>query len=247
MLDSLVTLLKQEGSDHYGSALSFEETVKDIDAVMIELNDPTLHLEYFKKCAELNLPIYLDKPLADTYKNGKEIYDIAIKKNLKVCSMSSLRFAPALFEALKKIQKPDYGYFFGPLGIAASGSSVVWYGVHTFEMMVKAMGRGALSCKTVKHTNGVVITVEYPDKKSAVADMQEGCFSYGGVLRVKKGEPVHYVVDADRLNTDLVRELHNFLKGGLSPVPLEDTLHVMALLDASERSLQSGNTEKVPQ
>lgn len=172
---------------------SFEETVKNIDAVMIELNDP------------------------------------------------------ALFEALKKIQKPDYGYFFGPLGLAASGSSVVWYGVHTFEMMVKAMGRGALSCKTVKHSNGVVITVEYPDKKSAVADMQEGCFSYGGVLRVKTGESVPYVVDVDRLNTDLVRELYNFLKGGLSPVPLEDTLHVMALLDASERSLQSGNTEKVPQ
>ena len=225
---------------------SFDEAVKGVDAVMIELNDPSLHLEYFKKCSNLGLPIYLDKPMADTYKNGKEIFDLAKKKNLKVCSMSSLRFPPALEEAMKKIGKTDFGYFHGPLGIAPAGSSIVWYGVHTFEMMVRAMGRGALNCRSVKHSNGVVVTVEYPDKKSAIADLQENCGSFGGTLREKKGGVAPYVADGSRLYTDLVRELFSFLKGGPAPVPLEDTLEVMALLDTAEKSLQSGKAEQVP-
>jgi len=225
----------------------FEETVKGVDAVMIELNDPSLHLEYFKKCADLGLPIFLDKPLSDTYVNGRIIYDIAKKKNLRICSMSSLRFPPALTEALNKIPKPDYGYFYGPLGIAAAGSSIVWYGVHAFEMMVRAMGRGALTAQTTKHQNGAVITVEYPGKNTAVADLTEDCWSYGGTLREKGGAAAPFIVDGKLTYTDLVKELAGFLKGGPSPVPLEDTLQVMALLDTAEKSLKSGKKEQVPE
>lgn len=32
---------------------------------MMEINDPSLHLEYFKKCADLGKPIFLDKPLKE--------------------------------------------------------------------------------------------------------------------------------------------------------------------------------------
>ncbi|OGF46997.1 MAG: hypothetical protein A2452_01340 [Candidatus Firestonebacteria bacterium RIFOXYC2_FULL_39_67] len=225
---------------------TLEETVKGADAVMIEIDDPSLHLEYFKKCSELGLPIYLDKPMADTYVNAKIIYDISKKNNIKICSMSSLRFPPALNEAINKVPKPDFSYFFGPLGIPPAGSSIVWYGVHTFEMLVRAMGRGALSVHTKKHSNGVVIVVEYPDKKVAIADLIERCFQYGGTLRDKGGSIAPFVVDKKIIYTDLVRELFGFLKGGPVPVPFEDTLEVMALLDTAEKSLQSGKTEKVP-
>ncbi|MFH1075070.1 MAG: hypothetical protein V1752_08285 [Candidatus Firestonebacteria bacterium] len=225
---------------------TFEETVKGVNAVMIELNDPSLHLEYFKKCSDLGLPIYLDKPMADTYINGRIIYDISKKKNLKICSMSSLRFPPALTEAIGKIPNPDYSYFYGPLGIAPAGSSIVWYGVHVFEMLIRSMGRGALTAHTTKHGNGVVIVVEYPNNKTAVADLTENCWSYGGTLRDKGGAAAPFIVDRKVIYTDLVRELFSFLKGGPAPVPFEDTLEIMALLDTAEKSLKSGKTEQVP-
>lgn len=43
---------------------SYDEAVADVDAILIEINDPALHLEYFEKCAELGKPIFLDKPFA---------------------------------------------------------------------------------------------------------------------------------------------------------------------------------------
>ena len=55
----------------------FDEAVADCDAIFIEINDPALHLEYFKKCAVLGKPIFLDKPFAATLDETLEILKIA--------------------------------------------------------------------------------------------------------------------------------------------------------------------------
>ena len=34
----------------------FDEAVSDCDGILIEINDPSLHLEYFEKCATLGTP-----------------------------------------------------------------------------------------------------------------------------------------------------------------------------------------------
>ena len=47
---------------------NFDEAIEGADALMLEVNDPAYHVEYFSRCAKLGLPIFLDKPFADTYK-----------------------------------------------------------------------------------------------------------------------------------------------------------------------------------
>ena len=42
----------------------FDTAVAGADAVLIEINDPGLHLEYVRRCAGLGVPLFLDKPLA---------------------------------------------------------------------------------------------------------------------------------------------------------------------------------------
>ena len=54
---------------------NFDEAVADCDAIMLEINDPSLHLEYFEKCAPLGKPVFLDKPFADTVENMQKIMD----------------------------------------------------------------------------------------------------------------------------------------------------------------------------
>ncbi len=217
----------------------FNEAVKDADALLLEINDPALHLEYFKKAAELGKPIYLDKPLADTAENGREIFSLAKKKNLKVFSTSSLRFDAGLIAASMKIPKPLYAHTYGPLGKAAAGSSIVWYGVHAFEMLVRAMGKGGVKVFTVQDSAGVVVTVEYPEKRRGVVELSAGAWVYGGDLRMNdKTEP--FVVDSSVLYTKLCREIAEFLRTGNSPVPLDETMEVMTLLDAAEKSAVTG-------
>ncbi|NLM77913.1 MAG: Gfo/Idh/MocA family oxidoreductase [Ruminococcaceae bacterium] len=218
---------------------SFDEAVADCDAIMIEVNDPALHWTYFEKCAALGKPIFLDKPLADTYANGKRIVELARKLNLPVLSASSLRFADALSEVCTQIPEPDQVSIYGPLGIAAAGEGLVWYGVHCFEMLQRAMGCGALRVDARKDSSGVVTIVEYPDKKRGIVELTVGNYTYGGTLR-KKEQVAPYLVDSSKIYTGELRIIGHFFKTGEAPLTLDDTLEVMRLLDAAVVSANSG-------
>ncbi|MDI6828105.1 MAG: Gfo/Idh/MocA family oxidoreductase [Armatimonadota bacterium] len=237
---------RQEQLEQWGVKVTtnFEEAVADCDAIMLEINDPAYHLEYFTKCADLGKPIFLDKPLADTIESGRKIYQIAKEKNVRVFSSSSLRFVPQLIEACMAIPEPKYVTVYGPLGKAPAGSSIVWYGVHAFEMLERAMGRGAVAVTSRRDGAGVVAIVDYPEGVRGVVELNEGSWIYGGCLRTKD-KAVPYTVNMARAYSDQLELIGKFFRGSDAPVEMEDTLEVMAMLDAAERSVQSGKTEAV--
>lgn len=217
----------------------FDEAVAGCDVLLLEINDPAYHLEYFKKCAELGKPMFLDKPLADNIKNGKAIYDLAKEKNVRVTSASSLRFVPQLSEALKAVPQPTFAHVYGALGKAPAGSSIVWYGVHAFEMLQRALGSGAVSVLARRDKAGAVAIVEYPDNRRGVVELNEGVYKYGGTLRTKE-TVAPYVVDMGRAYSDLLEEIVKFFNGAEPSVTMDDALEVMAMLDAAEGSSHTG-------
>ncbi|HET6453076.1 MAG TPA: Gfo/Idh/MocA family oxidoreductase [Armatimonadota bacterium] len=222
----------------------FDEAVAGCDALMLEINDGAYHLEYFKKSMDLGKPIFLDKPLADNIQNGKIIYDLAKNKKLRVFSASSLRFVPQLIEACNAVPEPAFATMYGPLGKAPAGSSIVWYGVHAFEMLERAIGRGAVSVFAVRDKAGAMANVEYKDARRGLVELSEGSWLYGGNLRTKD-KSVPFVVNMSRAYSDLLTEIAKFFKGGKPPVSMDDTLEIMGMLDAAERSFQSGKPEKI--
>jgi len=216
-----------------------EEAVAGVDALMLEINDPAYHLEYFERCAGLGLPIFLDKPMADTIANGRRIDAIARKHGTRVFSSSSLRFVQALGDACAAVPAPALASVYGPLGKAPAGSSVVWYGVHAFEMLQRGLGRGAAAVLARRDTLGVTVIVQYPDARRGIVELTEGSWLYGGCLRaLDKAHP--FVVNLDRAYTEQLGHIARFFQGGPAPVAMEDSLEVMALLDAAKRSCQSG-------
>ena len=224
--------------------MDFDEAVAGCDALMLEINDGAYHPEYFKKSMDLGKPIFLDKPLADNIENGKIIYDLAKKKKVRVFVASSLRFVPQLIEACDAIPEPAFATMYGPLGKAPAGSSIVWYGVHAFEMLERAIGRGAVSVSVMRDKAGVVADVEYKDSRRGLVELSEGSWLYGGNLRTKdKSAP--FVVNMGRAYSDLLTEIVKFFRGGKPPVSMDDTLEIMGMLDAAERSYQSGKPEKI--
>lgn len=222
----------------------FDEAVNDCDALMLEINDPAYHLDYFERAAALGKPIFLDKPLADKLENGRAILDIAAQHGTKFFSASSLRFVPQLDAACEAMPTPRCASMFGPLGDAPSGSAIVWYGVHTFEMLQRALGNGAQSVFVHRDAAGITAVVRYPDERRGVVELASGAYVYGGCLR-DKGRAVPFVADMSRAYSDLLVLIEEFFRTGIPPVETADTLEIMALLDAAERSAQSGNEEMV--
>lgn len=222
----------------------FDEAVKGADALLLEVNDPALHVEYFEKAAKLGVPLFLDKPLADNMENGLKIAEIAKKYNVKMFSASSLRFIKNMEETINKFDDIQCVSVFGPLGLAAAGSSVVWYGVHAFEILQRAMGCGAKSVTAVNDEKGVVAVVHYADGRRGVVELAKGAFVYGGSVRSDSDKDV-FICDMTYAYKGLLERIVSFFNGGNTPVEFEDTLEIMNLLDATVRSMNSGKTENL--
>lgn len=222
----------------------FDEAVEGSDALMLLINDPARHLEYFLRCADLGKMVFIDKPLADSIANGREIYELAKARNLKVFCTSSLRFAPQLTAACNVMPKPLFVHAFGPLSKAPAGNSIVWYGVHTLEMLERAMGRGAKSVFAKRDDAGITVVVEYLGNRRGVVELNEGVYVYGGCLR-DNTRAVPFIADGIRSYSTLLEQVARFFRTGEAPLDLEDTLEVMAMLDATQRSFKSGMEEAV--
>ena len=223
---------------------NFDEAIADCDAIMIEINDPALHLEYFEKCAPLGKPIFLDKPFADSVENMCRIIDLAKKYNVRFFTSSSLRFDIDFVEGLEKNLPVEKGMTWGPAGIPPKGEAVIWYGCHTFEMIQRIMGRGAESVRGVKEGDNYLFRIKYADGRTGIVELGSA-YSYGALIRTKENDglfikvtgrvPFYYM---------LMKEFVKFLHGE-QPVALEDSVEVMALQEAALKSLRSGNAEPV--
>ena len=221
---------------------SFEEAVEGAEAIMLELNDPSLHLSYFRKCAKLGKRVFIDKPLAANSDDAERILKLAVENGLQVMSCSSLRYMAELEEALVKVPDTERASFFGPLGKAPSGSSIVWYGVHSFEMLERAMGPGILAVTAMPDHKGIAFKVELTEGRIALVDLVEGAYCYGGALRnggqsaVFSGQPSY---------APLLRKIESFFRSGETDAGLDAANAVMGALDAAERSFKSGKRELV--
>ena len=161
----------------------FDTAVADCDAVLLEINDASFHLPYFQKCVELGKPIFLDKPYADTLENARTIHDLAEKHKVPFFTASCLRFCQETQAAHKAVPTPQEGMIWGPVGKAAAGSSIVWYGVHAVEMVQLLMGPGARTVQVTPSANGYLLVLSYGDERKATVSLTQGLYDYGGVLR----------------------------------------------------------------
>ncbi len=222
---------------------SLEEAVDGVDGILLEINDPALHLPYFERVADLGLPIFLDKPMADTLVNGEKIYRLAQSRGLSVWSASSLRFTPEIRACAKQVPDPLLCNVFGALGQAAKGSSVVWYGIHAFEMVATLMGRGAQAVFAREDQAGVVAVVDYAGGRRALVECNRDFNNYGGRAQNRAG--LEQFVAVGSPYPGLIRALADFFLHGEIPVALKETLEIQAMLEAAEKSLSSGKTEEI--
>lgn len=221
-----------------------ESVLKGMDAVFIEINDPSLHLPYFEQVVDAGLPVFIDKPLAANVSEGRRIVELAEKHGVKAWSASSLRFLPQLIDAKKTVPAPAFGHTFGALGKAAAGNDLVWYGVHAVEMLTATLGTGAQSVQAIESQAGVVLLVSYAEGRSGVVECMRGSYQYGGRLQLQ-GNIAMYTNQNQSPYPGLIDALRDFVVEGKIPVPLSESLEILAILEAGVRSLASGHREDV--
>jgi predicted dehydrogenase len=226
---------------------SFDEAAAGCDAYLLEVNDPAFHLDYFRKLAGLGKPVFLDKPLAGSLEDGREILRLAKHHHTRVWSGSALPFSPALVEALEPFATVNLTHVYGALGKAPAGDSLIWYGVHTFETLQRIMGPGAKS--VMAHENGAetVALVDYGSGRQGLVECVAGSYSYGGRAHGadKAGAPLMKTFALPASYPALLKAIKGFLEGGPAPVSMTTTFEGLAIMAAARQSIETGKPAPV--
>jgi predicted dehydrogenase len=214
-----------------------------VDAILLESVDGRVHLNQARQAFALHKPMFIDKPLASTLQDAKEIARLAAEAKVSWFSASSLRFG----ELVASTRIPD------TIGITVWGPGPMeehhaldlsWYGVHPVEMLYALMGPG---CETVTRMSGGtdaagtdVIVGRWKDGRLGTVRVIRPNSGYGAVAfgpkEIRQGRtdvaPFSYVL--------LLKQIVKFFETGVAPVSNAETLETIAFMDAAQRSKLAG-------
>jgi predicted dehydrogenase len=212
-----------------------------VDGILLESVDGRVHLEQVKPVLKAKKPVFIDKPLAANLDQSLEIARMAQKAGVPWFSASSLRFHPILGE-LKAAAGDVIGCeVYSPSHLEPHHSDLFWYGIHGVEMLFTIMGPGCESVTRV-YTDGTDVVVgRWKDGRLGVfRGLRQGVEDYGATVFGSKA--IRFAEAKGSPYKGLVEEIVKFFQTGKSPVPTQETLEIMAFMQAAEQSKAQGGT-----
>ena len=206
-----------------------------VDAVLLNSIDGRVHLAQVRPVLAAHKPVFIDKPLAATLEDAREIARLAQAAGTPWFSSSSLRFG-AIGAA-----KPS-----GATGVSTWGPGpfephhyldLSWYAIHPVEVLYTLMGPGCVEVTRTSGENEDVIVGRWKDGRLGSVRAVRPYSDYGAV--VTRGREVTVLHPKAGEATDyrpLVIEIVKFFATGHPPVPNEETLEIFAFMDAAQKS-----------
>lgn len=222
---------------------SIPQLCQESDGLLLESIDGRAHLDQFRQAAQCGKPIFIDKPLASTLADAREIARLAHSKGIPWFSASSLRFSP-----IAELRSADVTgamvWAPGPLE-KHHALDLSWYGIHGVEMLYTILGTGCVEVSRVSAPDADVVTGKWRDGRVGTVHLQRPYARYGGIAYLKN-QKVNAMPDIAFNYADLVREIVKFMETKTPPVANEETLEMFAFMDAAQRSVaQNGALAKL--
>jgi len=234
-------------TETYGVRLvdSPEKVVEQVDAVLLESVDGRRHLAEARPVIEARRPLYIDKPMAANYADAAAIAALAREHGCPVFSSSSLRYDANITRlrgdaGLGAILACDA---FSPATLDPTNPGLFWYGVHGVEILYTFMGTG---CKEVTaHASDAydLVVGSWPEGRiGTVRGLRAGARDYGATVYGENRVAQTTYNKQIPMYAKLLEQIVAFFRGGPVPVPLDETLEIMAFMQAALLSQQEDRT-----
>ena len=225
---------------------TIDDLLAKVDVVCLETNDGREHLWQAEKVFRSGKRVFIDKPLAHNLSDAIKIYKVGKKYGAQYFSSSALRFT----NVAKAARAGEYGKIRGaalispsPLEEQGTHNYYTWYGIHGFEPLVAIMGMGVEKVSCFRNDMGDVVNAVWKDgRMGELRLMRSGGVYSGYVLPEKAKDPKQPIVVYDGYQgyLPLVKEIVKFFRTGVAPVSPEETLEIMAFMEAAEMSAKRG-------
>lgn len=220
---------------------SIAELCKHVDAVLIESVDGRAHLAQARQVIAAHKPLFIDKPLASTLADAREIASLAKEAGVPWFSSSSLRF-----DGVANLRTPDLtgAETWGPGPLEEHHQiDLSWYAVHPIEMLYTVMGPGCEEVTRIATPDADVIVGRWKGGRIGTVRALRPYGKYGAVVFRKgsgKDQTAQYYDEQHAGYAPLVREIVKFFQTSVPPVSNAETLEMFAFMDAAQRSKESG-------
>lgn len=220
-------------TEEYGVKLydTIEEMCKHVDAVMLESVDGRPHLRQAIPVIKAGRPMYIEKPMAASLKDVRELFRLSKHHKSPVFSSSCLRFASTT-QAVRngKIGSVHYCETYSPAKTEPHHPELFWYGVHGCEALYTVMGTGCQKVKRELTEDGKIqVTGLWKGNRFGVfREGKNGGFALGEKGRAQAGNHERY--------QGLLQEVIQFFRTGKSPIDPRETIELFAFMEAAEKS-----------
>jgi hypothetical protein len=214
------------------------DMIGQVDGMLIEAVDGSVHLERAKPFLEAGIPCFIDKPFACSVADAEALITLAEKKKLAIFSSSALRYAPEIVEYLGK---PTAGKLigcqtFGPASRHERNPGLFHYGIHAVEMLYALMGPGCTRVSCVSDEGTDLATGYWKDGRIAsIRGIRAGKAEFGVTLFAEKAV-THLSVGTKFIYRELLKQVVQFFKAGKSPVPVVEMLEIVKFITAANLS-----------
>jgi predicted dehydrogenase len=219
---------------------SIPKLLEQVDAVLLESVDGRIHLKEAVPVIEAGKPLFIDKPAAGSLADAITIYELARQRQVPCFSSSSLRFGPSVRElknnqALGQIVGANT---WGPCSYQEGIPDMFYYGIHGIEMLYALMGPGCETVARIQAKDADVLTGVWKDGRvGTYRGLRRNKEEFGAVAFGTKG-----IVPAVKWDgyEQLCVEIGRFFKTRKAPVDAQETIELMAFMEAADQSKRQG-------
>lgn len=218
---------------------SLDELLEQVDVVLLETVDGRKHLEQALPVIKAGKRMFIDKPMAASLSDAMVIFDAAKNKNVPIFSSSSLRY----ITGMEEIKKGSAGKIIGadafsPSTIDKTHPDLFWYGIHGVEILFAAMGKGCKNVTRIAEPDTDVVVGNWGENRiGTFRGLRTGKTGYGGT--VFGGKEIRILGPYGGYNSLLI-EIARFFNTGIPPVEPDETLEILAFMEAADESRRKG-------
>ena len=213
-----------------------------VDLLLITSADGRAHWSLFESVAPFKRPTFIEKPLATSLSEAKDIFRIARESGVPVMSCSTARFGEPLRRAIadRELGRIIGCDVFGPMPEEPTQPGLFWYGVHSVEVLNVVMGRGCREVRCFRNDECDLMTATWHDGRVATfRGLRGGEWKFGMTLHREKGFQFVDLLHNSWFKPTLELMLQH-LASARSPVDPADTLEIIRIIEAANASRPEG-------
>lgn len=223
------------------------EMMGKIDALIVDHRHPKYHLAAALPFVKAGIPTFVDKPFCYRVDEGKKFLKIAREYQTPVTSFSSIAQSdgnPDMKAQVKELGNIEHIVWSGPVDLESKYGGIFFYGVHLVQPLLNVFGEdvekvritraGEKSSASVVFNSGYFATLVFTQGKGWFTTVVTDSGMKELRSRVQESDPPkHY------------KDMITMFRTGKEPRSHQSILKSVAVLEALERSVTSGEWETV--